>query len=89
MRATLQVRAWDNMSGSATTWELATIRGASPLFDSDPLGDMIMALPADLVGLQSFNIAVPEPGTVTLSLLAGILFAFGCTRRRTAGPNDG
>ena len=76
--ATLQVRAWDNSTGG--TFALATVRGASELFQSGLLGGGINFSP-DMVGWTSFNIAaVPEPSTFVLAGLgAAALLIF---RRR-------
>lgn len=65
--ATLQMRVWDNTTGA--TWEAATVRGASPLFQVNAIGGTLNPAPA-LTGLQSFNITgtstVPEPSTFAL-----------------------
>jgi len=78
---TFQVRAWDNVGGTITSWDLATIRGKSDLFTVGPLGDGGLALPADMANFRSFNIyAVPEPATFALAGLgAAALLIF---RRR-------
>lgn len=71
--AFLQIRAWDNLGGTLTSWELATapnggapFRGASAVFSSPNLGGQ--APPPNMAGLQSFNIyAIPEPSTFVLA----------------------
>jgi hypothetical protein len=83
--ATLQLRAWDNVAGTVLTWDDAIFSGAakgrSPLFNSQPLGNTTTG--ARLSGLQSFNIAVPEPGTLTLGAIGAVL-TYVCRRRARA-----
>jgi len=69
----LQVRAWDTLSGA--TWDLATIKGQSPLLTTLSLG-LDPATPPNMVGLQSFSLTViPEPSTIALAILgAAALF---------------
>jgi len=75
--ATLQIRVWDNEGGSITSWAQVlasptTARGATPLFNSPPLGGMGVpgADPPLMTGWTSFNIsAVPEPSIFALALL--------------------
>ena len=76
--ATFQVRAWVD----APTWETALLRGESNDVTFDLGGGL--AGPAYLEGLQSFTL-VPEPLTLTLSLLAagGLLLTH---RKRKAKP---
>lgn len=70
--ARIQMRAFDNATGA--TYETALNRGASLSFDSPPLGGLL-ALPANLVGLTGFNVAVvPEPSTIALGVLGAIFF---------------
>jgi hypothetical protein len=77
--ATIQLRAWDTSTGA--TWETATVRGTSALLDvvtggaGSPPGT-----PANLVGLQSFQL-VPEPSTIALGAL-GIGALFFARRRK-------
>lgn len=74
-RATLQVRAWDNMGGTITDWAAimanpAIPHGSSPVFMPDfDLGGGT-AQPPNLVGLQSFGLfQVPEPSVIALGAL--------------------
>jgi len=76
--ALAQVRAWDNLGGTLTTWAAVlaapntVARGVSAPFTVGPLGDPADATktPANLVNLTSFNIApVPEPGIIALGVL--------------------
>jgi hypothetical protein len=72
--ATLQLRVWDNMGGTVTTWAQAEAlwlsgqiaAGKSLTFNVNAIGG-VFNVPPNLVGLQSFNIYyVPEPGTLAL-----------------------
>jgi hypothetical protein len=64
--AALQLRVWDNAGGTITSYDAATVRGASLVFNSLPLGGGTP--PPNMVGLVSFNIAViPEPSTFVLA----------------------
>jgi hypothetical protein len=76
--AAVQVRAWDNVGGTVTSWAAVlsgpptVSRGVSAPFTAGPLGDPNDAtkLPANLVNLTSFSIApVPEPGVIALGVL--------------------
>ena len=75
-RATFQVRVWDNLGGTVTSWDQAKSGyfgpfGSSALF-SPP--EIIGANPLNLVGLTSFNlVAVPEPSVVALAVLGSAL----------------
>lgn len=74
-QATIQLRAWDVASGAS--WDVALIRGESNIFAVTTGGGL--DLPANLVGLQSFNLAiVPEPSTIALGLVgfAALMFRF-------------
>lgn len=72
----LQLRAWDNQGGTITSYEAASIRGVSNVFNTvDALGGAgnPPATAATLQGLQSFSI-VPEPSVIALAVLgAGAL----------------
>jgi len=77
-RGTFQVRAWNNLNGTITTWAQvmanpAVARGMSDLFSpSGALGgtDTPPATPPNLIGLTSFNLAiVPEPSLIALGAL--------------------
>jgi len=67
--ATLQLRAWDNMGGTITSWAAAdkvAPRGASALFNVSAIGGDLNT-PPYLVGLTSFSLVpVPEPSTFAL-----------------------
>jgi len=91
-RARLQIRVWDNQSGSITSWDQVlanpnVARGWSTPIDSLPLGGVLGLPPAlggvagNLTGLSSFNLfVVPEPSVIALSVLGvGALLLF---RRR-------
>jgi len=76
--AQIQVRAWENTSGTITSWDLAVAGGVktgmSTIFAVTTGGaGSPPSLPANLVGLTSFNL-VPEPATYALLALgAGAL----------------
>jgi hypothetical protein len=67
--ATLQLRAWDNMGGTVTTWADASGKvpsGMSALFNVNAIGGDLNPS-ANLVGLTSFSLVpVPEPSTFAL-----------------------
>jgi hypothetical protein len=67
---TFQLRVWDNMGGTITSWDFASYRGRSDPFTVSNLGDGVLDFPADLAGFRSFSIYdpsyVPEPGTYAL-----------------------
>jgi hypothetical protein len=61
--ARLQLRAWNNRNGTVVSWQQAAndrlvARGESAAFISLPLGG-ISNTPPNLIGLESFNIALP------------------------------
>lgn len=73
-----QIRAWDNLGGTVTTWEQAlpyvSEHGYAPMLLSAPLGGVgtdgtEYATPAT-GGWQSFTIIIPEPATWAVGLLA-------------------
>lgn len=65
--AALQVRAWDNVGGTVTSFANAITRGQSAIFQSGALGGGVNFSP-DMTGWQSFNIyVVPEPSTFVLA----------------------
>jgi hypothetical protein len=86
--AWLQVRAWDSRLGS-TYEEVAALGiggyGESPLFyaqGNSPYADPPMD-PALLIGLQSFSLRpVPEPSTLGLLSLGGMVLCFAWQRRK-------
>jgi hypothetical protein len=62
-RAKMQLRAWDNRGGAITNWvqvlaDPTIARGESLLFVTPPLGSVFTA-PPNLVGLESFSLALP------------------------------
>lgn len=72
--AALQLRVWDNLGGTITSWQAAVdagvLLGWSPVFDSPALGGL--APPPNMTGLESFNLytVIPEPSTFVLAGLA-------------------
>jgi len=80
-RIKYQVRAWDNVGGTITTWQQVLAnnsigRGLSAVILLDqPLGAGTTLSP-NLLGLQSFQLfTVPEPSVIALGVLgAGCLF---------------
>jgi hypothetical protein len=67
-RAVLQLRVWDNLGGTITSWPGFSgpgLRALSRPFTSQPLGGN--APPPNMAGLESFNYAVPEPGIYALA----------------------
>ena len=65
--ATCQLRVWYNGGGAYANWETAqysgVLSGASPLFSVDDLpgaSDFPPNLPANISGLQSFNVTLPD-----------------------------
>jgi len=89
--AALQLRAWDNMSGSVASWEAANVRGESHIFDSPALATQsasadqlayMTGLGSDINGFSLVNLAaVPEPSTVALGIIGGL--ALLMRRRRS------
>ena len=74
-RATFQLRAWNNLNGTVTSWAAAmanplAARGTSDAFTLNaPLGGGTTVAP-NLIGLTSFNLTiVPEPGVIALGVL--------------------
>jgi hypothetical protein len=70
--ARLQLRAWNNRNGTLVIWEQAAndrlaARGESAPFISLPLGG-ISNTPPNLVGLESFNIALPASEPTALRI---------------------
>ncbi len=61
--ALVQLRVWNNRAGSVTNWQQVLAdpgieRGESAPFVSPPLGGLFRP-PPNLIGLQSFNLALP------------------------------
>jgi hypothetical protein len=70
--AKLQLRAWNNRNRTVLTWEQAVndrlaARGESAAFISPPLGG-ISNTPPNLIGLESFNIALPASEPTALHI---------------------
>ncbi|MEO5802438.1 MAG: hypothetical protein ABIR24_02830 [Verrucomicrobiota bacterium] len=62
--AKIQLRSWQNFGGTITNWQQVLAnpnipRGESLPFISPPLGGLFIA-PPNLIGLQSFNLALPS-----------------------------
>lgn len=76
-KAQLALRAWAGAAGS--TYETASIKGSSTVFESLALGGSVGGAPPTpgpaLIGLTSFSL-VPEPSTIALGALgvAALLF---------------
>jgi hypothetical protein len=75
---TFQVRAWDNRSGTVTTWaavlaDPTVARGSGDIFTAGPLGGTGTppATPPIITGMRSFNlfVPVPEPSVIALGAL--------------------
>jgi hypothetical protein len=74
--ASLQIRVWDNAGGTITSWEQATIRGQSDVFQVASLGDPTSnppGVPVDPVGFgvraDPYTLNIPEPTTIALGLI--------------------
>jgi len=87
--AKFQVRAWDNQDGTVTTWdqvlESNVPRGWSTIFTVPfPVGGGPILAP-DLIGLESFQLfipeVVPEPSVIALGVV-GAGFVFLIRRRK-------
>ena len=88
--ATIQVRVWDNSSGSFDNWVRASrawqdgtiAAGMSlPVNITAPIGG-VFNVPPPLAGLEGFNIYfIPEP-TFALLFVAGGVILWMCRRRR-------
>jgi hypothetical protein len=74
---TFQVRAWNNLGGTVTSWAAVlgnpgVARGLSEVITSAPLGGTGQPAATDpvLAGMTSFNIApIPEPSAIALGVL--------------------
>lgn len=85
---TFQLRAWDNLNGTVTTWAQvmgndAILRGQGLSFvNATGGGGTPATLPASLTGLTAFNLfsPVPEPSLIALGALG--LGAFLLRRRK-------
>lgn len=67
--AFLQVRVWDNQGGTVTSYNSATLRNQSVVFQVALADALAPSLPI-LVGMNSFSLAVvPEPSVIALSIL--------------------
>jgi len=77
--ANIQLRAWNNVGGTVTSYETSFaqqgINGKSAMFQSQPLGGIQTPSP-NLVGLTSFNVHtnVPEPSTIALAVMGASAF---------------
>lgn len=82
----IQIRAWNNASGTITSYDAATIKGASTSFVSQALGDSLTPSTIPVMnGLTSFQLstaAVPEPTTIALGVIGGL--GLLARRRRNA-----
>jgi hypothetical protein len=74
--ASLQIRVWDNAGGTITSWEQATSKIATEVFQVASLGDPAASppgVPVDPVGFgtgKTYTLdVVPEPSTIALGLL--------------------
>jgi hypothetical protein len=90
-QARLQLRAWDNRGGTITQWSQVmangTIpRGASPSFVSARLGGLFF-LPANLTGLQSFQLTAASILLLHGSARFDPAFSFHITFTGEAGAN--
>lgn len=86
-QARLQIRVWENVDGTITSYDSSIIRGNSEMFLSAPLGGTTTngSVPTpDMIGWSSFNIGIssaPEPSSLDLVGMAGLLFVFWRRRR--------
>jgi hypothetical protein len=85
--ATIEFVAWDNASGLYPTWREAFPAWSAGLIAAGTSGPMDIQLgsatqvPAELIGLQSFNISfIPEPSPTALLSIAAA-FSLGRIRR--------
>ena len=93
--ARIQMRVWEHRDGLFTTWAnaLAYVQsggalmiGQSRSFDSLPLSSPL-SVTTPLAGLESFNLIVPEPSVLALTVLAGAaLFIRRRLRHRARHP---
>jgi hypothetical protein len=95
--ATVQMRVWDNKSGTVNDWGTAVAQpsgterlGLSLPFEVGPVGGAGGSSPL-MIGLQSFNLAysVPESSVLTLTGAGGLLLCLACRRtpRKNAAPD--
>jgi len=70
---TFQMRVWNNAGGTLTTYAAALSKGKSGLIDVGALGGTGTPAATDpnLIGLQSFSLAVtvPEPSSIALGVI--------------------
>lgn len=67
---TLQIRVWQTSAGS---YAASTIRGSSTSFTATLGGGSTVITVPNMVGLQSFSVAVvPEPGVMSLAAIGGL-----------------
>ena len=86
-QAQLQVRVWNNMNGTVTTWAEALANsdvvalGNSDTFVLTPT--FLPQTPNDLTGLTSFSLTiVPEPSTLAFGLVGTLIVGTWRLRRR-------
>ena len=79
--AKIQLRAWQNFGGTITNWQQVLAdpnipRGESLPFISLPLGGVFTA-PPNLIGLQSFNLALPSISPCPPEFISGLSLSNG------------
>lgn len=95
LNGTFQIRVWDNLGGSVTTWDQVignpgVVRGFTEVVTAGPLGGTGTppATSAILIGITSFELfsstCIPEPSSVALALCsASAVFLLRRRRRGT------
>jgi hypothetical protein len=79
--AKIQLRAWPNAGGAITNWQQVLAnpnipRGKSLAFISPPLGGLFVA-PPNLLGLRSFNLALPNAPTAAPQFVSSLRLTNG------------
>ena len=82
-RARVQLRVWNNRGGAVTNWEEAVAdfnveRGQSLSFISDRLGGVFIP-PPNLIGLQSFNLALREDSRLSIRMTNSVGMLNNCS----------